>query len=180
MGNERQVCRTVGKFCEAASRGVFEIGAGDGHLCGKLARMFPEAPVAAYDLAPRPDGLEPRVKWNRGDLFTMPAPTGGGLLVANLFLHHFEQEQLDLLGRWTECFEVVVFNEPDRARLPHLLGGLMHPWINRVTRHDMHVSITAGFSKGEIQRFLNLDPLHWQFRESSTWRGARRVVGYRT
>jgi len=180
MGNERGVCRTVAKHAESARRGIVEIGAGDGILCGKLARLFPLASVAAYDLAPRPQDLEQRVQWNRGDIFETEPPTTNGVLVANLFLHHFEGESLARLGRWMQDFEVLVFCEPDRARLPHLLGGLMHPWINRVTRHDMHVSITAGFAPGEISRFMGLDAERWQSRESSTWRGARRVVFWRS
>lgn len=180
MGNERWVCAAVKKFSRVAQKGIVEIGAGDGWLCGKLARLFPQAPVAAHDLAPRPVELDPQVTWHRGDLFRMPAPPDGGVLIANLFLHHFEKDQLETLGRWAGNFEVMIFSEPDRARLPHLLGNLMHPWINRVTRHDMHVSITAGFIAGEIPRFLGLDPARWQVRESSTWRGARRVVCSRT
>lgn len=179
MGNERWVCRTVEKFHTVARRGIVEIGAGDGHLCGKLARLFPQAAVSAYDLAPRPEGLPERVLWQRGDLFTMPPPADGGVLVANLFLHHFERGPLESLGRWADGFDAMVFSEPDRARLPHVLGGLMHPWINRVTKHDMHVSITAGFTGGEIASFLGLDPVRWQVRESSTWKGARRVVCWR-
>ena len=180
MGNERWICRTVSRFPDEANRGIVEIGAGDGILCNKLAKLFPQAAVAAYDLAPVPADLDSRIAWHRGDLFTKPAPAGGGVLVANLFLHHFEGDALTALGRWLENFELLVFNEPDRAALPHVLGGLMHPWINRVTRHDMHVSIRAGFAAGEITRLLALDPSCWRARESSTWRGARRVVVSRT
>jgi hypothetical protein len=74
----------------------------------------------------------------------------------------------------------LVFCEPDRAMLPHLLGGLMRPFVNRVTRHDMHVSITAGFAAGEIPRLLGLDPACWKFEETWTWRGARRMISWRT
>lgn len=177
MGNERWVCRSLKRFPEAAGRGIIEVGAGDGKLCGQLARLFPEAPVTAYDLAPAPADLAPRVKWLRGDLFTQRPPAPGGVRIANLFLHHFEGESLVSLGKWLENADLLVFNEPDRATLPHSLGWLMHPWINHVTRHDMHVSITAGFAEGEIQRMLGLDPAHWKFEETSTWRGARRVIG---
>ncbi len=180
MGNERWIRRTAAGFPNAAGSGIVEIGAGDGHLCEKLARDFPRSSVAAYDLAPRPPDLEPQVAWHRGDLFTMPSPPTGGIIVANLFLHHFQKEQLETLGRWCRNAGVLIFSEPDRTRLPHLLGGLLHPWINRVTRHDMHVSITAGFAVGEIFHFLQLDPACWQIRESSTWRGARRVVVWQT
>ena len=179
MGNERWVCRTMRRFPAEADRGIVEIGAGDGMLCNQLARMFPKAPVTAYDLAPRPANLDSLIIWRRGDVFETPAPEKGGVLVANLFLHHFEETSLLALGRWIRNFDVLVFNEPDRSRLPHVLGGLMHPWINRVTRHDMHVSIDAGFVTGEIRRFLGLDPEFWQMSETSTWRGARRIVAWR-
>lgn len=179
MGNERWVLAVAGGFSKETEKGIVEIGAGDGMLCAKLAQRFPQAVVAAYDLAPRPMDLEPRVAWHRGDLFEVPPPQRGGVLVANLFLHHFEGEALAALGRWMENFEVLVFNEPDRCRTPHVLGALMHPWINRVTRHDMHVSIRAGFAVGEIAGFLGLDERLWQIRETSTWRGARRVVACR-
>jgi hypothetical protein len=180
MGNERWVCRTLRRFPEAAGRGIVEIGAGDGKLCEKIVSRFPQAAVAAYDLAPVPADLKSQVAWHRGDIFTMPPPAPGGVRIANLFLHHFEGESLAALGRWLANAELLIFNEPDRARMPHLLGALMHPWINSVTRHDMHVSITAGFAAGEIPRLLGLDPTVWSFRETSTWRGARRVIGWRT
>lgn len=180
MGNERWVCRTVSRFPDQAKCGIVEIGAGDGILCNKLAELFPQATVAAYDLAPVPVDLAARVIWHRGDIFEMPAPVGSGVLVANLFLHHFEEPELTTLGRWFGNFDMLVINEPDRAALPHVLGGLIHPWINRVTRHDMHVSIRAGFAAGEIFRLLGLDPGRWKTCETSTWRGARRVVVSKT
>ena len=179
MGNERWVCRTIARHAGCANRGIVEIGAGDGVLCGKLARQFPEAAVTGYDLAARPLDLEPRVGWKQGDIFAAAVPESGGVLVANLFLHHFEGESLLVLGQWFRNFEILVFSEPDRARLPHILGWLLHPWINRVTRHDMHVSITAGFLAGEICQLLRLDSAGWQMRESCTWRGARRVILWR-
>jgi SAM-dependent methyltransferase len=177
MGNERWICRTVINFPAVAGRGIAEIGAGDGALCGKLARLFPLTAVAAYDLAPRPADLEPSVAWQRGDIFDAPRQETGGILVANLFLHHFKAEELAALGRWMRGFGLLVFNEPDRSRLPHLLGWLARPFINRVTRHDMHVSIDAGFTAGEMARLLGLDG--WQTCESSTWRGARRLLAWR-
>ena len=180
MGNERWVCRTLRRYQDVAKRGIVEIGAGGGELCGQLARMFPDAPVAAYDLSPRPADLHSAVAWQQGDIFRKRRPESGGVLVANLFLHHFEEESLSELGLWFLNFDLLVINEPDRARLPHLLGGLLHPCVNRVTRHDMHVSIRAGFSDGEISHFLKLDSSHWTVRENSTWRGARRVIACRS
>jgi hypothetical protein len=179
MGNERWIRGVLRRHEAAARRGIVEIGAGDGALCGRLARMFPDAPVSAYDLMERPVDLPASVVWHRGDLLEAPVPETGGVLVANLFLHHFEGELLTALGRWISRFDLLVINEPDRSRAPHVLGALMHPFINRVTRHDMHVSIRAGFAGSEIGHLLGLDAEGWEIRENSTWRGSRRVLAWR-
>jgi 2-polyprenyl-3-methyl-5-hydroxy-6-metoxy-1,4-benzoquinol methylase len=175
MGNDRWIRREVRRFPDAARRGIVEIGAGDGALCHRLALDFPHAPVSAYDLAP-PASASSRVVWHQGDLFEAAPPQTGGVLVANLFLHHFEASALEMLGKWMKPFDVLVLNEPDRARLPHVLGRLLNPFVNRVTRHDMHVSISAGFRKNELAAALGLLDKRWSILETSTWRGSRRVV----
>ena len=179
MGNESWICKTLRPFRRLADRGITEIGAGDGHLINRLTTLFPEVSIQAYDLAPRPETLDVRVRWNQGDVFKAKKSDASGILVANLFLHHFQEEALGELGKWFEDFDLLVFNEPDRARLPHILGWGLHPWINRVTQHDMHVSINAGFAEGEIPRFLKLDAFRWQIRETCTWRGGRHVLAWR-
>jgi len=179
MGNESWICRTIRHFPEAAARGIVELGAGEGLLAARMAGVFPASPITAYDLAPPPPSLPPSVQWRMGDLFASPPPKDGGILVANLFLHHFEKEALRDLGAWCAGFDVIIYNEPDRAVFPHFLGSLMHPFINRVTRHDMHVSICAGFTLGELPPLLGLQAPHWQIRETSTWRGSRRGVAWR-
>lgn len=181
MGNERDALRMAAGFPQAATRGITEWGAGEGSLVVRLARRFPGSRIVACDLAPRPgfpEDVNGRIEWRSGDLLAAPAGEGG-LLIANLFLHHFEGETLRELGRRCEGYEALVFIEPDRARLPLMHAGLLWPFVNPVTRHDMRVSILAGFRQGEIQAQMGLDPGVWTFRETSTWRGARRVVGWR-
>lgn len=179
MGNERWICRTIRELPDHAARGIVELGAGEGTVAGLLARMFPASDITACDLAARPAGLDERVIWRQGDILADETPLRGAVLVANLFLHHFEGDALRRLGRICDGFEVVVFNEPDRALLPHLLGLFMWPAIHRVTRHDMHVSIRAGFAAGELPDLLGLDRRIWRFQETFTCRGARRVLGRR-
>jgi len=178
MGNERWICRAIHKFPDAASRGIVELGAGEGALASTLAVMFPEVDLTACDLAPRPPALDLRVRWRQGDLLSAHQDLSGGILIANLFLHHFEGEALRTLGTVCKGFQVVVFCEPNRAMIPHLLGASIWPWVNRVTRHDMHVSINAGFTKGELPALLGLESERWAFSETSTWRGGRRVLGW--
>ncbi len=179
MGNERWVLKTARRFPDAAAKGITEIGSGDGHLTRKLARGFPASTITALDLAPPPAGLPENIHWRQGDLFASPVPPTGGILIANLVLHHFECDALLRLGDLTAGFDVIIFNEPARAKLPHLLGWLGNPFINRVTRHDMHVSIDAGFSPSELPRLMDLPAKRWQIEEHSTWRGALRVLGWR-
>ena len=179
MGNERWVLETARRFPEAAAKGITEIGSGDGHLTRKLALAFPGTIITALDLAPPPPDLPPNIRWQQGDLFESCAPISGGILIANLILHHFEGGALRRLGDLTAGFDVVIFSEPARAKLPHLMGWLADPFINRVTRHDMHVSIDAGFTPGELSRLMDLPAKRWQIEEHSTWRGAVRVLGWR-
>jgi hypothetical protein len=179
MGNERWICQQLQQIRGPLSAGIAELGAGDGNLANQLAAAFPDVPVTAYDLAPRPAALAQRVDCAQGDLLAAPPPAGE-VVIANLFLHHFESELLRALGDWMQHARLLIFNEPDRRRLPHLLGGLLHPLINSVTRHDLHVSIRAGFAEGEIADMLGLDRRIWQIRETSTWRGSRRVLAWRT
>jgi hypothetical protein len=168
MGNERWIASMI----PAGTRHITEIGAGDGHLLSHLACEFPQAEITAYDLAPRPAHLPSSVKWTQGDLFTQAPPAHGGTLIANLFLHHFTDPQLRDLGEWMCGFDTLLINEPLRARLPLLLGKLATPFVHPITRHDMRVSIEAGFQKGELPAALGLD-LH--IRESVSWRGSIRI-----
>jgi len=175
MGNERWILRSLENLSAAAASMICELGAGDGGLAVKIRRCFPSSRVTACDLAPRPAGLDADIDWRCGDVFKNQPPPGG-VLVVNLFLHHFEGDDLKCLGRICEGHDVLIFNEPDRSRVAAFLGMLLHPFVNHVTRHDMQASIRAGFRRGEMAELLGLDVSLWKISETSTWRGARRVV----
>jgi hypothetical protein len=176
MGNERWLARQVARHPAAAARGVVEAGAGAGSLAARLVARFP---VTALDLAPRPLGLPDGVKWVAGDIFARMDGIRGGVLVANLFIHHFDGADLARLGEWAQRFDVVCLCEPWRSGLAHGLGRLMHPWINRVTRHDMHASIRGGFLSGEMADLLGFGGGARELQESVDWRGAVRLVARR-
>jgi hypothetical protein len=180
MGNERWICRAVTSRPGIAARGIVELGAGDGTLAAKLARLLPEAAVTAWDLAPRPAGLEARVAWRQEDISMAETVGSGGILVANLFLHHFDAGGLRDLGARCAGFDMLVFCEPDRCRRAEWLSYTLWPWIGRVTRHDMRVSIRAGFAAGELSALLGLSAEEWRVGEWPTWRGARRMLACRT
>ena len=90
------------------------------------------------------------MEWREGDVFGVLKEGIGGVVVANLFLHHFEDEQLAEMGRLLEGCEVICVSEPWRSRLAMLEGRFLFPFVNGVTRHDMMVSIRAGFRRGEL------------------------------
>ena len=175
MGNESWITSVIPK----RANHITEIGAGDGQLISKLSEQRPDAEITAYDLAPRPAHLPHSVKWIEGDLFSQEPPSHGGTLIANLFLHHFTDSQLEKLGEWIRNFHTVIINEPLRSRLPMLLGKIAAPFVHPITRHDMRVSIEAGFAPGELAQTLELAKHGYHFREISDWRGAIRVLASR-
>jgi hypothetical protein len=177
MGNPRWLLGKARAHADLARRGITEIGAGDGRLAMQLALAFPEASVTAIDLAPAPaDPLPSNIAWRQSNILDPEAvQPSGGLLVASLILHHFQAAELAWLGRYFMTrFDALALVEPDRRQLAHRLGRLAWPFINRVTRHDMHVSIDAGFAKHELPKLLNLEDC-WQIEESCTLTGARRL-----
>ena len=175
MENDAWIIRSLGE----SPNYITEIGAGDGILLTKLAELYPEAKIEAYDLAPRPSILPEKVVWNRGDIFTKPAPANGGLLIANLFLHHFTDEQLRTFAPWLHGFDTIVINEPLRASLPLILGKAAYPFIHPITRHDMRVSIEAGFTIDELPKILDLESKGFDWIETKNWRGALRITANR-
>ena len=176
MGNTSWLRRQVRK---RPLKRIVEIGAGDGGLCAQLAKDRPELELAAVDLAPRPAQLPAQIEWAQGDLFDVLPELSGDALLANLFLHHFDTGALRRLGGLIQGFRFICVSEPLRTRRGHWLGGLLHPLVNHVTRHDMHVSIRAGFRRGEMPALLGLEVGDWEVKEFSTWRGAQRMVACR-
>lgn len=167
MGNERWIMR------QRRSGDVVELGAGAGELTRKLAE---EGQVTGLDFQERPEGLE--VPWVSGDLFQNLASVEGDTVVANLILHHFQDDQLLRLGKLLKGRRSLIAVEPWRSRVSLFEGGLLWPVINRVTKHDMMVSIRAGFQKGELPRLLDLGE-EWEWREEVSLLGGLRVLAWR-
>jgi hypothetical protein len=180
MGNERWIARQVREFPEARAKGVLEIGAGEGTLLEKLAKAHPGIPLKACDLAPRPPWLEERIAWDQRDVFECLAGESGGILAANLFLHHFEEPELRRFAPLMRNFEVICINEPFRTAQTLMDARIMLPFVGRATKHDMVVSIRAGFVPGELPELLGLASPEWRVREETSWRGGLRVLASRT
>jgi len=101
------------------------------------------------------------------DVFDWPrSPDTREIVIANLFLHHFEQARLlrllRMISRHAEAFIAI---EPRRAAWPLLCSRLL--WAigcNDVTRHDAPISVRAGFSGVELSA-LWPDRSNWRLAE---------------
>jgi hypothetical protein len=100
------------------------------------------------------------------DVFDWSSNPADEIIIANLFLHHFEDGQLaGLLRKVSQNTKLFVAIEPYRFTLPSLVGQLLRLiGCNDVTRHDAVVSIRAGFAGEEIST-LWPDKTNWQLTE---------------
>lgn len=146
---------------------VVELGAGDGTLLLKVAKRLgrPARPVHAVLVDLRPslsaetragfDAAGWHVDVSASDVFAWlkrPDPGPSDLIIANLFLHHFEEPALsELLDRVSAQTRRFVACEPIRSPAA-LVGASMLRFVgcNDVTQRDARVSVRAGFRGREL------------------------------
>lgn len=183
MGNHRWLMGNLAAVSVGgASPRILELGAGDG---GALEAALRAGTVhasqwTAVDLAPAPEGWPAESTWLQGDLFGLKCLPEAEVLVANLFLHHFEIPALARIGQQipASC-RLFLACEPARYRL-HGVQGRVLSWLaafGPVTRHDMDLSIRAGFRGNELPDWLGLQG--WQVRVTRTVLGAYRMRAWR-
>ncbi len=172
LGNTRWIVREVGALTGLS---VAELGAGDGRLCRQLAAAG--ARVTGLDLVPAPD--EADFEWCRGNFFQTLSGRSFDVIVGSLVLHHFDATDLARLGTLLSRARYLVFAEPLRHLFPLVGSFFAAPFVGRVTRHDMPVSIRAGFAPGELARLLGLEPGRWTIEERRVWRGTVRFRAVR-
>ncbi len=166
MGNERWIIKQL----EEEEGSVLELGAGTGELASQLDQ------VTGLDFQNQPDGFQG--KWITGNLFETFPEAEGEVVVANLILHHFDDDALGRLGELIQTRKKLVAVEPWRSRISLAEGALLWPLINEVTRHDMMVSIRAGFRRGELKQLLQMGD-DWVMQEEVSLLGGIRVVAWR-
>ncbi|HBM77488.1 MAG TPA: hypothetical protein DD438_05205 [Verrucomicrobiales bacterium] len=154
---------------------VHELGAGDGLLLRKIARLGFRS--CGYDLSPRPADLCESLLWQRGDFLEREAPFKG-IVAGSLILHHLEAEELERLGKRLQSADCLLFVEPLRSRWALFQGFALRPFLGPVTRHDMMVSIRGGFRPGELPLALGLEE-GWKIEEATTFRGGYRLKATR-
>tara|TARA_B100000927_G_scaffold26560_1_gene19932 strand:+ start:283 stop:918 length:636 start_codon:yes stop_codon:yes gene_type:complete len=173
MGNSRWILSCLSGAAYGAE--VHELGAGDGSLLRKIAaRGFR---LCGYDLSPRPADLCESLLWQQGD-FLENKESFEGIVVGSLILHHLEAEELQRLGKRLRGADQLLFVEPLRSHLALIQGCALKLFLGPVTRHDMMVSIRAGFRPGELPLMLGLDH-EWKVEEAMTLRGGYRLRAIR-
>jgi SAM-dependent methyltransferase len=175
LGNSAWVEKELGRRGQR-NFSVAELGAGEGHLTLRLARNF--AAVTGLDLAPPPLTLPPGARWVQGDFFDSLSHVAAEVTVGTLILHHFDRPALERLGKLFQSSRLIIFVEPLRTRTSLLLCTPLLPFVGSVTRHDMRVSIRAGFLPDELASLLGLDE-NWTISETVNWRGTLRFVAWR-
>lgn len=139
MGNHRWVIGQMEILVSKGNEKVVELGAGDGKLGGDIVRRFPRLSGQAIDLQSAPPFFptHDRIEWLQGNLWELEVDFSGVIVVANLFLHHLQDEELRILGERLRCAAALIACEPERRSLHLWQGRLAAPLVNDVTRHDM-------------------------------------------
>jgi hypothetical protein len=160
---------------------ITELGAGDGDFLLRVAQRLDWSGVPSRARANRPAAGQrtetmranlldrknevsaetlaafAAVRWRAetvtADVFEWPpAASPSGVVIANLFLHHFAGSRLvELLRLISQRAELFIAIEPRRASWPLFCSRLL--WgvgCNAVTCHDAVVSVRAGFSGDEL------------------------------
>jgi hypothetical protein len=184
MGNFRWISRVIRRELPVDGE-VLEIGAGDGALGLKLMAQIPglEKRLTGLDRVTRPTAWPDAARWIEGDLWSAEGESAvrrATVVIANLVLHHFPNADLERLGSQFDAARLVVINEPARREFHCWQGKLIAPFLNHVTRHDLPVSVRAGFIGHELSRFLALDSPRWECRHTTTFFGAYRLAARRS
>jgi SAM-dependent methyltransferase len=149
-------------------RRIIELGAGDGSLMLRLGRRLARHwRSVAVDLVDQKDAVPSETRkaiaglgWRENqvtqDVFeylsNAESAHSADIVIANLFLHHFQPAQIsEVFRRCTKLAPLFIALEPRRAIVP-LLGSRLI-WLlgcNHVSRHDAVASVRAGFRDREL------------------------------
>ena len=174
MGGQAWIVRELAKIKKTTR--VVELGAGDGELSNLIQSRLPDCKIVALDLVPRPDSVDKKIEWESIDVLDYDGYDEHTIVVANLFIHHLKDNELKILGEKLKSVRAIFFAEPYRGKVALNTSKVMVPFVNHVTRHDMRVSIKAGFYKGEMAELLGND---FQWDEAYSLFGGIRMKALR-
>lgn len=182
-------------LCGREAMRVVELGAGDGSLMARLARHrarhWPRLQVCLLDRQPCVSAATceaiTRQGWNvellATDVFAWlreAPPAANEIIIANLFVHHFNDAQVRLLLHGiAQRATAFVCCEPRRSRVAEIgsrcLGVL---GCNDVTRHDALASAHAGFAATDLSEAWPAQSA-WLLREAAVGPFLHRFVALR-
>lgn len=159
---------------------VVELGSGDGTLLLQIARRLAMAGMTGqFTLLDRQNLVSDETRrgftaldWSVDivtiDVFSWlnQSTQVADVMFANLFLHHFTDEQLKvLLQRAMARSNLFIACEPQRSLLALAASRLI--WLigcNHTTRHDAVISVRAGFVSQELSALWPTNT-HWELAE---------------
>lgn len=183
MGNFGWFRRTMRRRVREFTRGV-EIGPGDGAL-GRLLYWDPKLrdklALTGLDRGVRPAAWPLPWEWRREDVREFAGWGDYPLVVANMVLHRFDEEDLRKIGKaLDQSCRLLLAVEPARRglhltelRLLRLLG------LSRTAYEESRAGVRAGFLWSELVEALGLSARHWKFDVEVTLRGAYRLIAER-
>lgn len=176
----------VGSVPPHAPLRVLELGAGDGSLALRMARrLAPSWRSVELTLLDRQSLIAQetgigfaRLGWSLRPLTVdvlewaraptqQQLPARWDVILANLFLHHFEEGRLrELLSAAAQRCHAFIACEPRRT-FPALIGSRLMPvlGVSRDTLHDAIISVRAGFRGSELSGVWPANALNWKLRE---------------
>lgn len=175
IGGERWILRELAQL--SGVRRVIELGAGEGLLTMKVKEILPDVEVCAVDLVDKPGEVPESIRWLQTNVLEEDLTVDDAtVIIVNLFLHHLQADQLKILGQKINGAKALLFAEPARFPYAMLLGYLAYPFVGRVTKHDMMVSIRAGFVVGELNAYFSEN---FEWSEEAHWMGGLRSKAVR-
>lgn len=182
MGSKLIMLHALRHAAIPAPKRILELGAGDGTFMLALAQsLAPKWRGVQLDLLDRQNLVTPhtlqafrRLGWYptivHKDVLewsAQPYADNYDLILANLFIHHFEGETLSLLlGAISTRCNAFVACEPRRSKFA--LGGSRMVGLlgaNDVTQEDAVLSVQAGFCKRELSSLWPHRYRSWNLRE---------------
>ncbi len=164
MGQKRIMVRSLRAHVSRKPRRIVELACGHGHamlaIARRMAPAWPGVELTLMDLQPVvPETIRAEIAalgWSvdvvKAEAFEwLESASGYYLALANLFLHHFDDPELErLLAGIAASAATLVATEPHRAAFAHLAARSIGASPNHVTRQDAVVSVRAGFRDAEL------------------------------
>ena len=182
----RALREALGSLPRHAPLRLLELGAGDGSLALRMARRlaasWPSVELTLLDRQPliaqetgiafahlgwslRPLTVDV-IEWARAPT-QQQVPARWDVILANLFLHHFEEEPLrELLSAAARRCDAFIACEPRRTFQAQVGSRLMPALgVSMDTLHDAIISVRAGFTDRELSGVWPASAHAWRLQE---------------